>query len=263
MSKPRKNAPALYELIGTRSRLSPPGPPGAASHDEEPDVGHPEEEGFEEEHARSILGPGRMVRMPVGYFFFGLAIIIAIGVGAYMLGFKARDRAYDRLQRQQAQAEVPDEPLESMARDLPVNESLLSGSGSTGRRPASGTEAVSTPSGSIETGAGLPPGRVIVVEGGVADPRVPDSNYAIVASLGRERAEDLARFLADRGLDVAVVKLNNARLHSVVPLRGFPRGTFGSEERRQFDAALKRVGREYAALGNGRKSFDDLYWDKY
>jgi hypothetical protein len=198
--------------------------------------------------------------MPVGYFFFGLAIIIAIGVGAYMLGFKARDRAYERQQRQQAQAEVPNEPLDELSRSLPVNESLLAGGGS---RPSSPTRApVSTPSGSIDApGAGA--GRVIFVGSGTPDPRVKDSNYPIVASLGKDRAEELAHFLADRGLEVAVVRLNNARLHSVVPLRGFPTGTFGSDERKQFEAALKRLGREYEALGSGRKGFNDLYWDKY
>ena len=258
MSKPRKNAPALYELIGGRSRLSPPGPPAAEAHEEESEV---VEESFEEEAHHTILSPGRTVRMPVGYFFFGLAIIIATGVGCYMLGYKLRDAAYQREEKRQAQLEAPIEPL-----DRPVNSDLLGpGRGSPLTRPradsgaGSGSGAVRPPSPAIGTG----PGRMVVVAAGTPDPREKGVNYAVVATLGLERAEDLAKFLSERGLDVAVVKTNNVRLHSVVALKGFPSGTFRTEERRDFESSLKSLGAEYASQGGGRKDFGGLWWDRF
>lgn len=256
MAKPRKNAPALYELIGGRSRVSPPGSHVPQEYEEEHGGAEIEEEVYEEEPHRSILSPGRTVRMPVGYFFFALAIVIATAIGAYILGFQMRDAAYQRQEKRRAQLEAPVEPL-----DQPVNRSLLGPSpvGASGSQPSRPGSPAKPPSPEIGSG----PGKVVVVGAGTSDPREKGVNYAIVATLGKERATDLAAFLSERGVDVAVVPTNNARLFFVVTLKGFPSGTYRTEERENYEALLKALGKEWERLGGGRRDFGGLWWDKY
>ena len=255
MTKPRKNAPALYELIRERSRAPSTTPPEEDQLDEhEPE---PEEEpSCDEEPPSTILGPGRTVRMPVGYFFFGLAIVIATGIGGYILGFRQSEARYERQRERQARLDAPADPL-----DRPINRRLLAGSSPA---PEGRADSDAGPSGSIgafPSDGGT--GTMVIVEQGTPDPRQRGVNYAVVASLGRERALDLGRFLTERGVDVAVVKLNNARLPSVIALRGFPSGHFRTEQRRSFEATLRRLGQEHADRGGGRKDFAELWWDRY
>src|SRR5690606_37360841 len=56
---------------------------------------------------------------------------------------------------------------------------------------------------------------------GGGDPRRPGFNYLILARFPHEEAGRLARFLAERGVETAVIPSDTAGLSHVVALRGF------------------------------------------
>jgi len=99
VAKPRKNSPALYELIGTRQRAMRPVEVRPRPQHEEHAPAPPPAPAAEDEERPPLLGPGRVVRLPVGFFFFGAAIVIAAGVGGYALGYKVKERQVDAAER--------------------------------------------------------------------------------------------------------------------------------------------------------------------
>jgi len=254
MGSPRKNAPALYELIGRGSRLSHTHRP---DHDPDRDHDRPEPE---ETHA--AIGPGRVVRMPIGFFFFGVAIVLAAGVGGYMLGYQVRDGEADREARDRAAAEVAGlrEPIGGDR----TNPEVISPTRLGAQRQPARTPTDPPP---VATRPPADPPRadpsVVLVDRGTPDPRRTGENYPIIARLGRDRAMEVAEFLVDRGLEIAVVAPHNGTLYTVVGLRGFPSGEFRSEARRSLDRSIRALGEEWARSGRGRDGFDDLYWERY
>ena len=307
MARGRRNQPALYELVGRGPRSRGPDGPEPADHPEHAAPPRPEpqptptrgsspsgaparqtrparDEPRDPDPAASLLGPGRVVRVPVGYFFFGIAIVVAIGVGGYSLG------SFHERQKHEAAAEARvaddlsrvDDPIAS---DRPINAELLaptveraprgSRSGDEPDRAGAGSEREPTSTGPAATRTGGPgaaqaaggPGAEagsagpIVVGGSVADPRDFGVNYCIVASRGRERALDIARFLVENGVPAAVLPENNQGLSAVVALRGFPSGSFQTPERRSFDRRLRELGETYARRADSdRRDFSDLWW---
>ena len=267
MAPNRKNSPALYELVGRRYPRQggvPTGEPDAPVQPvAEPDV----------DERPPLIGPGRVVRLPVGYFFFGAALVIGAGVGGWALGYQQREREYQAELRAQAEAATVGliEPLDGPE----VNPDLLSEGFTPVGSPARPAGAAGTAGTTARTPEARPgdgaerapagPRGVVVQDRGQPDPRQAGSNYAIVASLGRDRAVELAEFLGERGVEVAVLSPNNAGLSSVVSLRGFPEGTYRSEARREHDSMLRRLGREWASRGGWRRDFDDseMFWMLY
>ncbi len=89
-------------------------------------------------------------------------------------------------------------------------------------------------------------------------------NYFVLAHNPPEQAEALVRFLATYGVEAAVIPGHNTGLAKVVALRGFSRDQLVSDGRREYEARLRRIGREWkAANGNKGKDLSDLYLELY
>lgn len=98
-----------------------------------------------------------------------------------------------------------------------------------------------------------------------ADPRVPGSNYLILALYPQEEAQRLRAFFAERQVDVLVGPRNNKGLCQVIALNGFTR-----EQMRDTDAAerfltrMRALGRDWKAANEGRgDDLSSMYYGKY
>ncbi len=258
MRPPRRNQPALYELISARTKRPPVGPGSEAKA-----IG-PEETGVEEERP-ALIGPGRVVRLPVGYFFFGAAVVLAAAFGGYLIGYQVRDRGAEAEKRRlvgEGLVSVTDPLAEDAgqvdrARPVERRESTRGESNPTERReePRTGSGG-----GRVEPVREVVPG-VLLVEAGQRAPWEPGLNYLVMASYGQENAIELAEFMAGNGVPVVVVRLPRANLWSVVSQQGFTRDPMRADgEIGTFRERVERLGREFGALGGWRKaSFADMY----
>jgi len=96
------------------------------------------------------------------------------------------------------------------------------------------------------------------------DFRTPGQNYFVLAHYPDQRAQALAAFLETYGVEIALVSGHNTRLAKVVALRGFSREALTSEERRDYESRLRRLGREWKAANDGKgKDLSDLYLERY
>lgn len=293
MSTQRKAGPALYELIGRHTRVTSgkqiggrPGsddgvaaPPSrdvrpARSDDRSADASaplhlarppvaqapRPEPVVAVDTDAPPpppVLGPGRAVRVPTGYMLFGVAAVLAAALGGYMFGWVQKEREQNTAERLEAQrtAGTLTEPLGDQPISRPQPKPTQT---STGTRPGpSNSGATSTPAATPAI-----PG-VIVVQKGVADPRASGKNYAVVASLGKDRSLELAEFLAGAGVEIAVLPRNTVGLYPVVSLSGFAKDEFRTKARQDHENRLRELGKQFAKQGGGRKDFSDLWWSLY
>jgi len=241
-----------------RMPVHAPAPPGA--HRERAQTPEPESAPAPNGAA---LGPGRAVRVPTGYLLFGLAAVLAALIGGYMFGYVKKAGEVNEAERQAVQRSGPilteplgDERPAQRSQPQPLPKSTPKQSGTTD----SGTKSTQAPAKNAPTKA--KPG-VIVVEKGIADPREPGKNYAIVASLGRERAIELAEFLAAAGVESAVLPRNNLGLYPVVSLTGFTKEEFKAGAEREHESRLRELGKQFAKQGGGRRDFYDLLWSKH
>lgn len=297
MAQPRRDAPALYELIGSRTRHAPmprrveePVAPAV-----EPKVAPAPvrpEPADEADDRGPILGPGRAIRMPVGYFFFVAAAVIAVGVGGYLLGYQHRDAEHEEARR----GAVP-EPLLPITD--PLNEPGVGVGGIAGvdqarpNRPgsnaggsvqgsaagdarASGAGRPGTAAGTANTGDPARPGivggpgvrdgvgfpGVTVVSRETPDPRERGLNYAVIASLGEERALLAARYLAGRGVEVVVVPGQNGRF-DIVSRAGFAGGAYKERAGRSLETRIREIGRAFRQEHGGPTDFSDMWWKRF
>ena len=293
MSTQRKAGPALYELIGRNTRVTsgkqiggrpgsddvvavPPArdTPPARPADRAPDAAAPLRQArppvaqsprpepvaaadADGPPPPPVLGPGRAVRVPTGYMLFGVAAVLAAALGGYMFGWVQKEREENTAQRLEAQrtSGTLTEPLgdEPIIRPQPKPTQSTNGA----RPGPSGSGSTTTPA-----AAPAIPG-VIVVQKGVADPRVSGRNYAVVASLGKDRALELAEFLAGSGVEIAVLPRNTVGLYPVVSLSGFAKDEFRTKARQDHENRLRDLGKQFAKQGGGRKDFSDLWWSLY
>jgi hypothetical protein len=202
------------------------------------------------------IGPGRSVRVPTGYFLFGAAAVLAAAIGGYMFGFVQKEREVTEAERQAAQLTGTrlTEPTDGA---LPPPSSTQPGKQTATRTqpgPAGGSATSNTAAPSTQI-----PG-VTIVGKGVADPRTVGKNYAVVASLGQDRAIEVAEFLARSGVESAVLPRNTGGFYPVVSLTGFAKEEFRGKARQDHENRLRELGKQYAKQGGGRKDFSDLWW---
>lgn len=224
-----------------------------------------------EEERPVLIGPGRVVRLPVGYFFFGAAVVLAAAFGGYLVGYQVRDRSAEAEKRRLVSEGMilPADPLAGEPRtgtplagtnERPVRTGTT-GTTQTGTQPdRPRTQDRAPQGGTTGTGPTLPPG-VILVQQGERGPWEPGLNYFIIASYGQENALELAEFLAGNGVPVVVTRLRGSQLWSVVSQRGFTRDPMRADgEIGAYRTRLERLGREFGALGGWRRlSFSDMY----
>ncbi|MEM8834710.1 MAG: hypothetical protein AAGD00_02710 [Planctomycetota bacterium] len=245
MSK-RGRVPALYELVRDRPRTGPFAAPGSRYVDR---IEEPEED-------ESLLSPGRIVRVPVGYFFVAAAIVVIVGIGGYILG-ESRARAELELIKERAAQQGIENLIIDPLTQQPERQATNQVSPSIDR-----TAGVST--GGPRTGGVTPPvERPLIIDSWDDDPREPDLNYFHVAHLPRSEADRAATYLAARGVPTARLPRERGGSCDVVVLQGLARGELGSEQRRELEQRVKRIGRDYKREANGPTDFADLYLRKH
>jgi len=235
----------LIELM--RDRTGVVRPPSARPQDNHTDA--------DDDHLepRSFLSPGRVIRVPVGYLLVGLAGFVALGVGAYSIGYQVgQQRARERIAQLEAAGSPPvatQDPLMTTGEE-PSASGADKAASAPSDRTASGSSAVGAASADSEESSANPAN---------GDPRTPGMNYFIVAYYPPGEAARAAAFLRDNGVEAAVVQTNSERFRYVVSLKGFPAGTLDSAEARRHEALLRQLGRRWKRDHNGPSDFSDMW----
>ena len=235
----RRDGPTLYEMM---SRMPPPGEKADEAR------GQVSGQGRERPGATPLLTPGRMIRVPVGYIWTAVGLLILMVVLAYVFGYSRGNR------RAVADAERISEGLREKLEDgSRVVDPLLRSGG----LPAA--EALMDDSSAPET----PPGGVSRTSG--ADPRVAGTAYFIAETPLWERADEIVAFIrlqgAGLGLDAAVVPTDNPRFGQVIVLPGFEPSD--SVTRDRLRTLIIDLGRRYQRQGKNNDNFDDTYHVTY
>lgn len=97
------------------------------------------------------------------------------------------------------------------------------------------------------------------------DPRQPGMNYLILARYPHDEAHRLATFVAEYGLDLAIIPSDNARLFFVVALRGFESGEIGAGTPGEaFREEVGNIGRAWRRHNNNRgDALETRYFARY
>jgi len=191
--------------------------------------------------------------------FFLVAVVLAVGIGGYAIGYSMSERAHRRQLQDLALGGVGAEPINEPLNQLPVNPGLMGP-----REAAAGTPPPSSPSESGQSTNNPSTGRVVVVGGKTKDPRQAGMNYLIVATLPKSEAEDAAAFLASRGLEIGVIPVDNRPSRwRVVVLEGFGSKDWYGTAGKALEAQVKALGREYQQERKASTNFKDPYWEKY
>ena len=244
-----KNKPALYELMSDRPRAPMFGSNPARRHPAPP----PEFEEGED----TILGisPGRVIRLPVGVVFLIAFVVLAGVFAAYQVGH--------HLGRAGAFAEVDGTGGSRSGGGMvdPLNdpEDPMQTPRAGGARAPDDADGTDGPvARSAEPDA---PPALVIVDSDADDPRIPGLNYHVLTYVPREEAERAARFLVERGVSVARLRVDSGGRAELVALRGFERPK-SSDAARRYQSQIRRLGREYRAEG-GAVDFSSSYWRRY
>lgn len=253
----KKKHVSLYELIGERGvRTSDQGSANGRPARPAP---RPEPKPVAVEapdRAPIAVGPGRTVRVPVGYVFCAVALMVFIAVGSFVLGYKKAERAAER-QRQEQQARIRlDDPLNE---DGAGGDLIADGSAANPRDVSrAGSDTPGSSPGPVNLGS---PDRMVVVESGARDPRQAGMNYLNLALLPRGEAERLGRFLSANGVEIGVVA--RGKHFQVVALRPFAAGELYKSGYEAFVRDLRQLGKRYESQEDGATDLSDLYPEKH
>lgn len=258
-----RRAPALYELMQTRPHAGPPIRPGrpAINPATLPDA----------EERLSWFSPGRVIRVPTGYLVVALLLSLALAIAGYIIGYKKRDRDFQR-QAEQAlarQFEGVTDPLAipSPSSPPPVSPGAPSAERNSPSLPLPGSSPIgrgTPPAQNPQNTGRLSPGRVVLIRQPADDPRQIGQNYLVVAQLAQSEAERAANFLASKGLEIAVVPVDNRPSTSfVVVVRGFGPGEWYGPDGKHLERDVQALGREYKRDHKGPVDFSDAWWQKF
>jgi len=244
----KRRSPALYELVRVRQR-------GGPFAENQPSYA-PKKTGDEAEELAETgwLMGGRTIRVPVGYVFVFMGLGFALLFGGYFLGYFTRNREIQADAAQVARndlAGIEDPTL----RNVPVKSGLIDvedddrAGSRQGKKPQQAASRT------------LP--NPYLVDDWVDDPRAPGMNYFIVATQPPDEALKASQFLAERGLAIARLPVDNRGLAIVIVLEPVAPGEAGSPRVRQLEAEIKRLGRAYKREHGGGTDFESAYLKKY
>ncbi len=234
----RKREPALYELISQKQTQS------LAKNAEETD---PLLDDLDLEH--NVITPGRSVRMPLGTIGVFVAVVIAMVMISYMLGYNkgtatAQEDYANRLIEQQsapAFSEVEQTTsgqwtkVPALTPEIPQRPAFAPIHTATDGSASNSTKPVHSAMGLI-----------------TSDPRIAGMWYYTLVTTTESGATKLATFCRARGLETYVINSDNTRLYRVIALPG-------STERNDAKMAetlskIHAIGRKWAGTTDGRGS---------
>ncbi|MDI9403587.1 MAG: hypothetical protein QM516_06920 [Limnohabitans sp.] len=241
---PRREGPALYELLGSKGSS----------------------EGPTREPSRRISGADLRALLVIVMVFAALT-------AGYLIGHARGERvgrAASALAESDAEAKalaaagaaVADDggqstsPTQSSTPENALRNGLQRGSGGTATTAATGqsTQAAASQtqpaSGGSEDLGPMPEG---------VDPRKSGFQYFILCSTLEANALKVVAFCRARGLDAFVVPDQNGRLREVTVLPGFGPSERSSPAIRELEERIRRVGVLWKASGPGNSDFGDRY----
>ncbi len=220
----RKKGPALYELIrpGPSSSSDGQGTPGSPSGGggDGPDL------------ERNLLTPGRSIRMSIGGLAVAGALIVAIMVVIYAMGY------------QRGEATARSDYANRLLADLPVDPVQAAGG--------------------VATLPDRPPAPIRPRTWGPveSDPRQGGQYYFVVAQSPRKWALPLVDFCRDQGLETYVISGNNAGSSRVIALPGLPSDNRSDAAVRELEDRIRAAGRLWKERG-GTTDLHDAYLSLY
>ncbi|MEM9253115.1 MAG: hypothetical protein AAGB29_12265 [Planctomycetota bacterium] len=113
------------------------------------------------------------------------------------------------------------------------------------------------------TGRPAIPGGTVDVDAATSDPRRRGLRYYVVSHEPPAEAERLIAFLDRFGVDAAAVASDNPRFVKVIAAQGFSSGELRSATGRDYEQALRRIGRAWQDANDGGKDLSDLYAELY
>lgn len=243
----RSATPALYEKMRTRpsdgggtiapsSRIVEPASRPAVTRT---DVGG------------NWLGPGRVIRLPVGYVLLAAALMIVVVVTAYMVAFK----------RGQSTGKAE---LSQMVNDLSGSEPRVTNDPLTDlNAPPSGARGALTDSPTARKSSAAASGLQIRPSSAwgaiTADPRKKGLNYFVVAETREPGAKKIAEFCRNNGLETYVIPGKNDGLRRVIVLPGFESGVRSSPEVKSLESRMQDVGDKWKKFERGNSDFRGAY----
>lgn len=238
-----RNTPALFEVFGRTPTA--PTQPHRIEVPPQPSPPRVHVESIAPDSPATVSAPvsPRIIRLPVGYVYVGLAVVVLLIVGSYFVGVsRGRQQALAPVEADGSERpQISDPTLDSPPQVLQGNQRPLGDTGSS-KAAGGGNPAGSTP----------PPGP-----GGRTldrDTRQAGLNYIIVERFEPDEAWAVKEFLKRNGIDVLILRDNNPALLQVVTAEGF-RGWSTNTAAQALDRKLEQLGREWKARGNGTKDF--------
>ena len=222
----RRGGPVPYELLG-RARGLPTRP------DDDREV---PTSGFEGEGV--AWGPGRTLRLPLGWVPVAGVAMVAVAVLAYIWGF-SRGREDARLEAGRA--------LEASVASRSVSDPLA-------QEPLPGRGGPSAP-GIDQRASGPGDGPIDAGQ----DPRRPGFNYFVLAHATTATAPELAAFCRDRGLEARVVEDHNGVARKIVVLPGYVDGERRGDRVRAIEQRIVEVGLAWKSHRRGNADFSGYY----
>jgi len=228
---PRKQGPALYELMGKGNR-----PAHHASGGEEP-------EQIDENLSHNVLSPGQSFRFSIGTIGVCIAIVIALLAITYTMGFN------------RGQSIAKEDYGSRLLEGLVEPELVEQKNQQSGHAKQSG---LATPNAGIgpKTGTGQQWGPI------ESDPRESGRYYFTLMQTTANGARQLAEFCREKGLETYAISGHNTRSYRVIALPGFVdrNGAIAVSLRTQIEA----IGRQWAQLkASGGSDLQDAYPSLY
>ncbi len=250
MAKDR-NTPALFEVFG-RTPTAPSQPHRIDVPTPLPPPPRVHVESIAPDTAPAPAGPSspRIIRLPIGYIYVGLAVVVLLIVGSYFVGVSRG--------RQQALA-----PVEETGGRPPINDPTLnqpnpreSGASTTqppgNSSPGAANRTNTTPQGNPAPVG--PTGRTLD-----RDTRQSGLNYIIVERFDAPEAWAVKEFLKRNGIDVLVLADNNNRsLLQVVTAQGF-KGWASDSAAQSLYRKIQQLGSQWKAREGGSKDFSQSF----
>lgn len=98
------------------------------------------------------------------------------------------------------------------------------------------------------------------------DPREKGRRYFVLATYSVNKEEymlPLLEYLWSQGVEAAAISAHNSGLMQVVALQGFTRDEINTPAHKQYEEALRRIGRKWKAQGGGDDDLRGLYSQEY
>lgn len=239
----RGNKATLYELMKTPESRARPQEPHPDSVDSQRSAG---DSSRDEAGPKRWLEAGRAVRLPVGYFFVGAAMVLALLILVYIVAF---DRGGDAWRRDNAAVGLENRRIAEEITNEGNGSEAMRGDDRTGRAPPA------------DGGIPADPAFGPLFVNPANEPRRAGLNYIYLITTSRSGAQRVAEFCRERGVDARIEQVNNANFRVFV-LPGYTREDRNSSGLERFRRRIEEIRLEWK-VREGKDELRSTYAEKY